>query len=157
MKITSIEINPSGSSEVVRLSFRDPGSVNPFNVKSITGLDADSIMPRYYTGFGNRNFYHLSLQGKDIVFRIGLNPQFDEYKTYSDLRDDLYRMISSSRTGKLDIHFKNDTDIIAGLSGLVSKFENSLFEKAQEVLLTVNCDEPMLKALEPVVIIKRVV
>lgn len=146
MKLTSIEIVPSNSLEKALLSFRDPGSVNPYNVKSIVGLDADAITPRYYKGSGDSSLYELSLENRDIIFKIGLNPNFTENKTYSDLRDDLYRMISSSRTGKVLIQFNNVDETVAQIQGFVSKFEAGLFEVAQEVQITISCDEPMLKS-----------
>lgn len=152
MKLTSIEIHPTGSSEIAVLSFRDPGSVNPYNVKGITGLDAEAIVPKHYKGSGSSNFYHMSLENREIAFRIGLNPRFSEYDTYSDLRDALYKMIASSRTGKLQLQFKNGIEVVAAISGSISKFETPLFDKTPEVQITITCDEPMLKALDPVVI-----
>lgn len=152
MKLTSIEIHPVNSSEVAVLSFRDPGATNPYNIRSIVGLDADEIISRYYGASETSKFYNLSLERREIVFKISLNPNFSEFKTYSDLRDDLYKMISSSRTGKIQLQFKNNTDVVAAISGCISKFESPLFEKNQEVILTIKCDEPMLKALDPVVI-----
>src|SRR5690349_10437174 len=119
MKLTSIEIHPENSSDVAILSFRDPNTINPYNVKGITGLDADEIVPRSYGGSGSFKFYNLSLLNREIVFKVGLNPRFSDHKSYSDLRDNLYRMISSSRTGKIQIQFKRGTDVIAVISGFV--------------------------------------
>lgn len=152
MKLTSVELHPTNSSEVAVLSFRDPGAKNPYNVKAITGLDADSIIPRHYTGSGSSNFNNMYLEDRDVVIRIGLNPNFSENKTYSDLRDALYKMIASSRTGKLEMQFKNGTHAVAAISGHVSRIESPLFEKTQEVQITIHCDEPLLKAIDPVII-----
>lgn len=152
MKLTSVEIRPENSSEFVVLSFRDPNSNNRYNVKSILGLDADDIVPRSYGGSGNFTFYNLILSNRDVVFKIGLNPSFVDRKSYSDLRDDLYRMISASRTGRIQIQFKNGTEIKAVLSGKVSKFNNALFEKTQDVEITVKCDDTLLRAPEPVML-----
>jgi hypothetical protein len=146
MKLTSVEIHPANSTNIAILSFRDPTSANSYNVKGITGLDADEITPRYYGASGSTKFYNLSLGKKDIVFKIGLNPNFAT-ETYSDLRDALYKMIASSRTGRVQVRFKNDTEVIAAVSGFISKFESPLFEKTQEILITVSCDDPMLRAI----------
>lgn len=151
MKLTSVEIHPANSTEVAVLSFRDPRAINAYNVKSILGLDADEIVSRYYGSSGSSNYYGLSLEQRMVVMKIGLNPRYSEFETFSDLRDALYRMIASSRTGKVQLQFKNGEDAVAGLTGFVTKLEAPLFEKNQEVQITFNPDEPMLKALEPVV------
>lgn len=155
MKVTAVEIHPAGSSEMILLSFRDPGSTNPYNIIGITGLDADAIVPKYYRG-PSSSFYNMSLVNRDVVMQIGLNPDFTAYKTFSDLRDDLYRLIASSRTGKVSLHFKNRLDTVAVLSGSISKFETPLFEKKQTVTLTMACDDPMLRAPDPVVLFQDI-
>lgn len=147
MKLTSVEIHPAHSSDVAVLSFRNPSSINPYNIKSILGLDADAIIPKHYGPFGSSKFYNLSLMNREVVLKIGLNPNFSLSKSYSDLRADLYRMISSSRTGNISLYFKNGDEIVAAISGFVSKFEAPLFEKVQEVQITITCSEPMLKSL----------
>lgn len=147
MKLTGVEIHPANSSDVAVLSFRDPRGLNPYNVKAITGLDAEAIVSRSH---GTSGFADLSLENRDVVLRIGLNPDFSLNKSYSDLRDDLYKMIASSRTGKIQLQFMNGPDAVAAISGFVSKFEAAYFEKAPEVQLTVKCEEPMLKGLTSV-------
>lgn len=150
MRITSVELHPDGSPNLVVLSFRNPDRVLPYNIRAITGLDAEDIVAKYYGGSGGTaKFYSLEIEKRDPVFRIQLNPRFDQDESYSGLRDDLYRMISSSRTGKMAIHFKNGEDVVAAITGFVTKFETSLFEKDQEVQLTISADDPMLRALVP--------
>lgn len=152
MKITSVEIHPDGSSDFAELSFRDPSRSNPYNVKAIVGLDANEIVPKFYESAGSNQFYDLSLQKREIVMRIELNARFGQNETYSDLRDELYKMISTSRTGKVQLLFKNGPDVMAAISGFVSKFEAAHFERIQEVQLTVKCDEPMLTAPDRVTV-----
>ena len=152
MKLTSVEIHPANSFAYAVLSFRDPTRDNPYNVKEIVGLDADEIVPRYYgtSKTSTDKFYALSLQQRDIVLNIGLNPRYGQYETVADLRDALYKMIASSRTGKIQLQFKNELEIVAAVTGFVSKFESAHFEKTQEVKITIRCDEPMLKSPAPV-------
>lgn len=148
MKVTSVEIHPAGSSSIAVLSFRDPRRLNRFNVKGILGLDAEDITPRYYgvSGTSNNKFYSLSLEKREIAMQIELNPDYGSSQTYSDLRDILYKMISSSRTGIVELQFKNGTTVVAVVSGFVSKFENSLFDKNPGIQIKIACTEPMLKA-----------
>ncbi len=150
MRLTSVDI--FASNNVVNLSFRDPTSQNPYNVKSIIGLDADEITSKFYgvSYLSNEKHYDLSLTKRDVVIQIGLNPNFRLGKTYSDLRDDLYKLISSSRTGSIRLQFNNGDNTVAAISGFVTKFEAPNFTKTPEVQLTVNCSDPMLKALDEV-------
>lgn len=150
MKLTSVELHADNSSDVIVLSFRDPKATNPYNVKGIVGLDAGDITPRTYGSSLNTKFYNMLLQKRDIVIKVGLNPQFSNGVSYSDLRDNLYKKISSSRSGKIQLQFKNGLEVVAAISGFISKLEAAHFDKTQEVQITINCDEPMLKALDPV-------
>jgi hypothetical protein len=151
MKLTSIELHPANSSDITILSFRDPSASNAYNVKTITGLDADEISRKFSGGSGSAsNFANLAMQRRDVAILLGLNPDYNTNESYSDLRDSLYRSINSSRTGVIQIQFKNGSDIVAVLEGFVSKFEAPQFEKMQEVTITITCNEAMLKAPEAV-------
>lgn len=148
MRVTSIDIRTVNSSNVCSLSFRDPTSQNPYVVSGIAGLDADEIIPRYYgaSGGSGDKYYALSLQKRDIVVKITLNPRFAQLESYSGLRDDLYRLIASARTGALRLEFKDGATVVASVSGFVSKFESDQFAKQPQATLTISCDDPMLKA-----------
>jgi len=151
MRVTGIELHPVGSATAQELSFRNPGRALPYNVKEMTGLDADVIVTKYYgsSGSGNDLFYNLTIEKRDVVMRIGLNPEWAN-TSYSELRDELYKTISSSRTGLIDIWFMNESGTVAVLSGWVTKFESPQFVKSPEVIITVKTKDPMLKAPDPV-------
>ncbi len=105
MRLTSVNIYAPNSNNVINLSFRNPMSQNPYIAKSIVGLDADEITPNFYgiSDLSNKKYYNLSLKKRDVVIQIGLNPNFSLGKSYSDLRDDLYKLISSARTGSYSV------------------------------------------------------
>lgn len=151
MKITSIELRPVGSTDVFELSFRDPSSRNPYQVKGIQGLDADEITSRYYgTGGSGLKFYKPTLVKREPVFLMGLNPRYaggvDE-NSYSSLRDRLYRAINASRTGLIEIRFLDGATPVAFLNGRVIKFEAGLFTEKPEVQITFATGYPMLRSL----------
>jgi hypothetical protein len=129
MKITSIEVHPENSSSPLILSLRDPKNLNPFMVKSITGLDADELSQRL------------------IVIKVGLNPS---YKANASLRDSLYRSIYSSRSGMVQIQLLNGSTVVAATSGFITKLEAPHFEKVQEVTFSVQCETALFKSLSPV-------
>ena len=150
MKLTSIDLY-SNNQQVASLSFRDPGSRNPYIAQNTTGLDAGEIVPKFY---GNSNSgkkqYNLSLVKREVVLLISLNPQFSLGKSYSDLRDDLYRAVASSRDGLVQLQFKNGSSTIACVSGFVTKFETGMFSKTPQVQMTINCEDGMLRSLNEI-------
>ncbi len=89
MKITNIDLLSSAGINMAHFSFRDPGATNPYIVKEIIGLDADAIIPKFYglSQTSSSKYYSLSLEGREIVLSIALNPRFNLGETYSGLRD----------------------------------------------------------------------
>lgn len=152
MKLTSVEIHAQNSPFVLTLSFRDPGLKDAYNVKAIVGLDADEIVSQYYSTATNSltKFNNLSLLKRSVTFKIGLNPRWDLNENYSNLRDNVYKILSSSRTGRIQVYFKNGDIVVATLSGFVTKLEAPQFEQVQEVQMTMKCDDPVLRAPSPV-------
>lgn len=148
MRVTSVELHPADSASVAVLSFRDPSRANPFNIKNINGLDADEIVSNYYGVSANSSdkLYSLSLQKRTIVLLIELNPDFSVGETISDLRDTLYRMISSTRTGVVELKFKDGATTKVSVSGFVTKLEASHFVKTPELQVTIECSDPILRA-----------
>lgn len=150
MDLTSIELRPYGSSDVLLFSFRDPKAINPFNIKNITGLNPDAFVPKYYGSEEAQKLFALSLVKRTVVLQAGLNPDFSSDESYSDLRDAVYRTIAASRTGEVQLRFIWNTTVVAVISGFVTKVESDLFAKSQEVQITVDCPDPLLKSLTPV-------
>lgn len=150
MKITSVEFHPDGSSDVMELSFRDPGRELPFNVKGINGLDADEIVSQFYGAPGTVSFYNLVMVKRTVVALLELNPDYSANESQSSLRDRIYKMIATSRKGLIHMWFKNEDTVVATISGYFNKVEMPLFSKTPEVQVTIGCTEPMLKAPEEV-------
>lgn len=134
MKITSIEIHSKNSYDPIVLSFRDAKSLLPYIVQSITGLDATTLDSRV------------------IVVKCGLNP---EWRNYGDLRDTLYKAINSSRTGLVQLIFKNGSTIIAGIYGYISKVESPHTDKNPSITVTIQCNDPVIRGLERVTFTNR--
>lgn len=151
MKLTNIDIQPANSENTINLSFRDPTNQNPYIAKEILGLDVDVIVPKYYgSGLLGDKYYDFTMKKRDIVLKIGLNPEFSIGKTFSMLRDELYKMVSASRTGLLQVRFKNEINTIAAISGFVTKMESPTFVKNPEVNITLTCNDPVLRAVDAV-------
>lgn len=148
MRVTGLDLYSEGNSNPIELSLKDPGGRNPYNIRAMFGLDADAIVHRYFgvSSSGQTRFYSQSIESRDVVLRIGLSPTYGPLNGVSDLRDDIYRLISSSRSGLVELRFKNEAGPVATLSGFVSKVEVPHFSKVAELQLTVSCEDALLRS-----------
>jgi hypothetical protein len=140
------------SSEAITFNLRAVNSDDRYQVRNILGLDAEEILPKFY-GFGlntKARMYDLRLKPRDIILRVILNPNFRVDESYSDIRDDLYRSISAARTSQVVLHFKAGPTIVARIYGFITKFEVPYFVKLPEVQFTINCNDPLFRAINPV-------
>jgi hypothetical protein len=120
--------------------------------RTILGLDPDDIIPKFY-GFGldgKSKFFDSVLKARLVVIRLVLNPRFRIDESYSDIRDALYKVISANRTGNVVLHFNAGATTVCKTSGFVTKFEVPYFNEVPEVQITVRCDDPMFRAINPV-------
>lgn len=148
MRVQSIELY-SGQQRVVQFDVNGPDVRNPYVLKSIMGLDADEITPLFY-GQGtetNTKFYDLVLQPREIVMRIGLNPDYSLDLRPGDLRTELLKAIGANRSGKMQLRLMDDEVPVGVISGFVTKFEANVSNKEAEVLITLRCDDPLFKAM----------
>lgn len=152
MRVTSIDVHASNSEKALSLSFRDPTSTSLYIAKAILGLDAEEIMAKFSSvgPWSSTKFYEMLLTKRNIVLQVALNPNASRKQSYSSLRDDLYRIISASRSGAIELRFKDGDRVVAAVSGFVEKVESPQFERSPEAHVTIKCADPMLKGLEQV-------
>lgn len=157
MRITDISVY-SNFVETVSFSLSRSNTTSKFIVRDIVGLDAEEIIPKFY-GFGlvstsplntKPRFYNLGMKPRNVVIRVALNPNFKNDESYSDVRDELYRNISSNRTGLIVLHFYSGATTVGRLLGFITKFEVSHFTQLPEAQLTIRCDDPLFRAINPV-------
>lgn len=152
MRITSIDLNSPNFSEAITFNLRAADPRSPYLVKNILGLDAEEIVSKFY-GFGlnsNSKFYELGLKPRDIVLSAALRPRYNLDESVSDIRDELYRAISATRNGQVSLNFNSGSTLVARIFGFITKFEVPHFSKSPEVQLTVHCNDPMFRAVNPV-------
>lgn len=148
MRVTDIEFI-SDEVEIMSVSLKMPAFDEKYLAKAIIGLDASEITPRFY-GFGLTNkerFYEYTLKPREIVIRVVLNPNYELNEQYSDLRDELYRMISSSRSTSVKMILKNGASSVAQIIGTILKFEVPHFSKIPELQMTIKCDDPIFRGI----------
>ena len=152
MNLTDIELE-AANIETIKLKLRSPTVEDKYLARNIAGLDADDLIPKFYSAgaYSKVKYYEFLMKPRDIVMRISLNPQFKLGQSYSDIRDGLYRAISSSRSGAITLKFNNGDVEVAKTSGFITKFETTHFNQTPEVQLTIRCDDPMLRSVNQVV------
>lgn len=79
-------------------------------------------------------------QTRDVAFRIGLNPQLGQ--SYSELRDDLYKLISRTVFVKL----MNGSKIVAQATGFIREFDSVHFSNLPEIQVIIECQDGAFSA-----------
>ena len=137
MKFTSIRLEGLNDIDLY-LSNADPS--DPYILKSAEGLGPPEIdisiaatrhMDGYYKG---RN-----AQYREIVLTIGLNPNYRDNITVSDLRSRLYGLLSAGSSDSIDVVIIDDDKRLMRTTGYIKKMEIVPFSANPEVQLTIPC------------------
>lgn len=153
MKITNVELS-SESANVFSFGMITVPSTDKYLIKTMVGLDADEITHSFY-GVGavtNSKFHDFRINSRDIIMRIVANPNYAINETFSDLRDEMYRIISAGRSGLVNLLFMSSGSAIATISGYITKFEVPYFSKVPEFQISIKCYDPMFRGEAPVVL-----
>lgn len=157
MRVTSIDLYDDRFEENLRFSLQHASPYDKYMIRQIVGLDAEELIPRFY-GFGRqfsppprKKFFDFTMPPREVAMRVVLNPNFTNNETYSDVRDELYKMISSTMTGGIIIYFNAGATAVAQLQGFITKFEAGYFNPLPEVQITIRCDDPIFTGVAPVI------
>ncbi len=151
MKVTSVSLH-ANEEEAIRFDLRNVSTQSPYKVRAMVGLDADELIPKFYAfGLNGKKFYDFGLKPRDVVIRIALNPRYKIDESVSFIRDRLYRAISATRTGLLELQFHAGASTPAHVYGFFTKFEVPYFNKTPEVQITLRCTDPMLRGINPII------
>lgn len=94
---------------------------------------------------------------RQLVLKVGLTPSWAQNITASDLRDELYGLLSSPGLhNKITINFMSDSPlkpVVAKTQGVVSRLETVPFGQKPEVQITIDCDSAYLEATEDITIV----
>lgn len=151
MRVTSIGLWVE-EVEVASFSYEDPMSLNPYMLRAIVGLDADELTPGFY-GFGagsGRKFYNVERPKPTIVMRIVLNPNSELKMTFSQLRDQLYRVIAANRNAGVVLRFYSGATVVAQIECGATKFEVPHNSQTPELQITVKGRDTLLRSPNPV-------
>jgi hypothetical protein len=150
MNVTSIQLYATTTqaiqTQIASFSLDLASHTDRYLIRNITGLDADEIVPKLYgSGQNGSKYYNMKPSPREIAMRIILNPQYSVNQTPENLRQELYKIISSYRTGQVELRFMNGTTELGTLKGLIIKFEAGLFNQVPEIQLTIRCDFPFFR------------
>lgn len=83
---------------------------------------------------------------REIVMRVGLNPNWGTGTTVEQLRSTLYGLLSPGVSDDIIIELMNGVTVVAQTTGYVSKIEAAIFSKDPEVQITIECPESYFSA-----------
>jgi hypothetical protein len=151
MRVTDISLY-SGEVEMISFSTSASDPDAQYMVREMVGLDTEDLVPRFY-GFGlqtKSKFYEFVMKPRLIVTRFVLNPRFKLGESYSDVRDQLYKLISTARNGIVTMHFEAGGTTVSQIDGFITKFEVPYFTQLPEVQISIRCDDPVFRGINPV-------
>jgi|SRR5690606_37509844 len=153
MRLSSVNLI-ANDTEITRLDLLRPNASSQYVIKAMVGIDADEIIPRFY-GFskdGQKRFYDLKLKQKEIVIRIVMNPRYKLNESVSEVRDHIYKMVSSDRNGQLELQFYAGATVVSRIFGHIVKMEVPYFSNISELQITVRCQDPMFRGINPTIL-----
>ena len=135
------------SVDICDLPLDGSGGVNPFVLKGAQGLDIGAISPiGYGTSDTGISFYTMRPEPRDIILRLGMNPNSATNQTYQDLRDGVYRTISWARSPDVIFELMDGEEVISHVSGKITRIDSDYFSSKPELQLTVSCDDSFFSA-----------
>jgi len=127
----------------VEFSLGQSAESSPYIIKGATGLNAPDLSEWGGTRSVHTNFGALTPRTIDIL--VALNPNNSEGHTISELRDILYRMISSPGFSGVTLVFMDGETAIAYIDGQINKIDTSSFSKTPEAVLSIYCEDPLMR------------
>jgi hypothetical protein len=92
-------------------------------------------------------------QNREIVMRVGLNPNYAINQNASDLRETLYALLSPvSPTESVTVAIMNGATVLMQTPGYPKRIEIVPFSKDPEVQITIPCDTPYFSAQIPTIL-----
>ncbi len=157
MNLTKIQIKSPGSkagTQITHFTFAltEQDRSSPYILKRVTGLEPGELIKTYNDG---PKFFRTRPKERIVSFQLKLNPNYAGDETMGDLRDKLYLMIAYNGKAstwnsdtKLQIRFLNGNEYIASLFGYMVHIEADVFSNSSDVIFTIECDDPFLRAFD---------
>lgn len=125
---------------------------NTYILKAIDGLGPPDVSVLIGTPLGEMGIYQgRQPQPRQLVIRVGLNPNYSVGESASSMRSTLYGLLTPGASDAVTVKLMNGPNVSAITVGYVSKIEVVPFSKDPEVQITIDCVQPYLTAEAPVV------
>lgn len=141
MTVSMIEI-VNDKQESVSFYLDDPSQ--PYFVKDVQGLDpvkADITSSSFAAVDGNQ-FQASRRDSRNIIFKLGYNPDYVSNMTIPQLRRNLYSKFLPKSLVQLKIHL--DDDLVVGNTGIIESFDAPIFTKSPDITISVILFDPDL-------------
>lgn len=114
---------------------------NGYVLKEVLGLGPPAMVP-VVIGFDTTGIPIIDTapQKRNLAFKLGLSPQIGQ--SYSDLRDNFYRMIGRTVFVKLI----NDSIVIAQITGYIKNVDPVHFSNKPELVVVIECEDSLFSA-----------
>lgn len=144
MKFTKIQLR---GLNVVDLPLTNVSPFDPYILKDAQGLGPPDInlflertmdLDGYYKGRQTRY--------REPTLTIGLNPNYIENRTVSDLRQALYGLLSPTFSDKIELGIFDESTERMVTQGYIKNMEGPFFTESPEIKLTLLCETPYFEA-----------
>lgn len=147
MNITGLNLIRLNNALPIEFPIIGATPTNKFILKAVDGLgppevDVSISDPTY----GAPGYQGRRPQRREIVMRVGLNPDWSINQNPADLRDILYTLLSPGVGDMIRILLMNDSSVAAVTEGYVKKIEMTAFAKDPEAQITIACKSAYLWA-----------
>ena len=136
----------------VNLSVVGADSSSPFMLKQVIGLGPPEVAV-YLAETRNAGSQHRGRRplAREIIARVGLNPNYAAGQSAGDLRTYFYGLLSAGDQGDTDVltvelYDANTSGVWAKTKGYVKRIEAAHFTKDPEVQVTITCLKPFLES-----------
>jgi hypothetical protein len=137
MKFTKIRVN---GLTAVDLPIVNALPSDVYILKNVDGLGPPEVDVSIADTLNAGGYYQgRRPQSRQIVMKIGLNPDFSAGQTASDLRASLYGMLTPGAADNLTIQIMDGAVVLVQTQGYVAKMEINPFSKDPEVQVTIDC------------------
>ena len=143
MNLTSIDLY-SNNEFVFRFDLDSEGD-SPLILNDITGLEADTITPRYLSEAANGDrYYDLTIPPRVITLQMIMNPNFEIGESVQEIRDTLYKAIAKSQTGLVELRLNDNSTCFAHIYGFITKFNSPRLAKTIAATLEIKATTELI-------------
>jgi hypothetical protein len=125
----------------------DANPAGPFILKSVDGLGPPEVAVSIANTVQEGGVYQgRRPQNRQIVMRVGLQPNWDVGQTAEQLRTILYGLLTPKYGQLVKAELRQSGIVIGQAEGHISRFEVAVFTKDPEIQITLDCNHPYLLA-----------